>query len=210
MKEFARSYAAGGAVVGGGMAALAEYRLVGVDSVVKKTVDYQFSGVVRLNEQQEREFNFLMDKKLKIPRGEMREDDETRIFSKPKIKRALALPQYSSELAKFSPQELNELDMVELIPEEDILRFNIANYERVCAKKGSISDYIYSFSGDEKVDVLSGVKNPPTSLEQHRTLQHFIKSIHSTPGGKKTYDDFVEGKSNALLDSWKFGKSSWN
>jgi hypothetical protein len=66
--------------VGGGMV-VHDYRNGGLDSMIKKTIDYHIEKVVRLTADQEKEFTFLKDKKLKLPLAEMREDD-SRIFDK--------------------------------------------------------------------------------------------------------------------------------
>ncbi len=208
-KDFLKSYAMGGAAVVGGMVVVHDYRNGGLDSMIKKTIDYHIEGVVRLTTDQEKEFTFLKDKKLKLPLSEMREYD-SRNFDKKKLEKALSLPKYSVELNKLSPKDLNELDMVALIPEAEVVRFNIINYERVCAQKGTISDYIYSFSGEEKEDVLAGTKTPPTKIQFHKEIGQFIRTARSTSTGRKNYDDFLSGKSTTLLDSWKYGKSSWD
>ncbi len=126
------------------------------------------------------------------------------------MEKALSLPKYSVELNKLTPKDLNELDMVALIPEAEVVRFYIINYERVCAQKGTISDYIYSFSGEEKEDVLAGTKTSPTEIQFHKEIGQFIRTARATSTGRKNYDDFLSGKSTTLLDSWKYGKSSWD
>jgi hypothetical protein len=49
------------------MVVVNDYRNGGLDSMIMKTIDYHTEGVVRLTADQEKEFTFLKDKKLKLP-----------------------------------------------------------------------------------------------------------------------------------------------
>ena len=129
------------------------------------------------------------------------------IFDKSKVSRQLSLPENASELAKLSPSDLNELDMVSLIPENKILIHNLQNYEKICAGKGNVSGYIYSFSGEERDKVLSGIKNPSNLEDFHHSIKRFVITARSTPEGRIDYEDFMSGKSANLLFVWKYGKS---
>lgn len=207
--NYAKIYAFGVSVVSGTLAGYAEYRIGGIDSIIKKSFDNLWDGVVRINSDQEREFTFLKDKGIGISREHMREEGN-HIFNKPKLIYALGLPENSGELSKFTPKELNELDMAALIPEDKVLRHNLVTHERICAQKGTISDYIYSFSGEERDKVLSCSKHPPTNVEIHHSIQKFVMTVRSTPEGQIDYEDFLAGRSDRLLVSWKYGKSIWN
>jgi len=88
------------------------------------------TGVIRITPEQERDFNFLKDKGIKLPRDEMREHGN-HIFDKNKVCKQLGLPEHSSELAKLTPKELDDLDMVVLIPDDKVLLHNLKNFEKI-------------------------------------------------------------------------------
>jgi len=203
---FARVYGIGVATATGVAAGLVEYRTGGLDSIIKKSIDNIVDGVIRITSEQERDFNFLKDKGIKLPRDEMREHGN-HIFDKSKVCKQLGLPENSSELAKLTPKELDDLDMVVLIPDDKVLLHNLKNFEKICAGKGTNSGYIYSFSGEERDKVLSGTKNPATLNEFHHSIRNFVITARSTPEGRIDYEDFMSGKSANLLFVWKYGKS---
>ena len=180
--------------------------LGGIDSLLKKKVDEIFDGVIRISKDQEREFIFLKDKGIKLPRDDMREEGN-HIFDKWKVAKKLSLPENASELAKLTPQDLNELDMVALIPENKVLLHNLQQYEKICAGKDHISGYIYSFSGEERDKVLSGTKNPANLEDFHHSIKRFVITARSTPEGRIDYEEFMSGKSINLMIVWKYGKS---
>lgn len=204
--KFAKVYGTGVAITTGVTAGYVEYRTGGIDSLLKKKVDEIFDGVIRINKDQEREFIFLKDKGIKLPRDDMREEGN-HIFDKWKVAKKLSLPENASELAKLTPKDLNELDMVALIPENKVLLHNLQQYEKICAGKGNISGYIYSFSGEERDKVLSGTKNPANLEDFHHSIKRFVITARSTPAGRIDYEEFMSGKSINLMIVWKYGKS---
>lgn len=183
-------------------AGFVEYRTGGINSKFKKTVDHVLDGVIRITQDHEREFTFLKDKGIKIPRDDMRELGN-HIFDKSKVFKHLSLPENAAELSKLTPLELNQLDMVPLIPEDKVLLHNLQQYEKICAGKGHTSGYIYSFSGEERDQVLSGTKNSSNLDDFHHSIKRFVIIARSTPEGRTDYESFMSGKSVNLLIVWQ-------